>query len=57
MDDTAVNFHDKVFLHFLKNLAKNEEGSCHGNLQMSHPLSTYGSVNEAGEFDLGGKRF
>ena len=34
-DDSSVNFHDKVFLHFLKKMAKNEEKPCHGNLQMS----------------------
>ena len=25
MDDTSINFHNKVFLHFLKKMAKNEE--------------------------------
>ena len=44
MDDSSVN-HDKVFLHFLKKLAKNEEKSFHG-LQ----TSTYGSVSEESEF-------
>ena len=31
---------------------KNEEKPCHGNLNMRHPKSTYGSVSEAGEFGL-----
>ena len=51
-NDTSINFHDKVFLHFSKKLAENEEKPCHGNLRMSHQYSTYGSVSEAGEFGL-----
>ena len=36
MDDSSINFHDKVFLHFSKKMGKNEEKPCHG-LWMSHP--------------------
>ena len=52
MDDSSVNYTDKVFLHFLQKLGKNEEKPCHGNLRMSRQYSTYGSVSEAGEFGL-----
>ena len=48
MDDLSVNFHEKFF--FI--LAKNEEKTCHGNLRMSCPWSTYGSISEPGEFSL-----
>ena len=34
--NSSVNFHDKVFLHILPNLAKIEEKPCHGNLRMCH---------------------
>ena len=36
-EDTSVNFHDRFFLHFAKNSAKNEEKPCHGNLRMTCP--------------------
>ena len=42
-------FHGKVFLHFLLKLKKY---LVIGNLRMSHPLSTYGSISETGEFGL-----
>ena len=34
-DDSSINVHDKVFLHFFTNLAKIEEKPCLRNLQMS----------------------
>ena len=38
--------------YFAKKIARNEEKSCHQKLPMCHPLSSYGSVSEAGEFGL-----
>ena len=52
-DDIYGSFHDMGFFFiFCKKIARNEEKSCHQKLPMCHPLSSYGSVGEAGEFGL-----
>ena len=45
----------RLFLFFEKKMKTNEEKPCHRNLWISRPLSTYGSVSEAGEFDQSGE--
>ena len=42
----------RVCFIFCQFFSKNEEKPCHGNLRMSRPQTTYGSVSEAGEFGL-----
>ena len=41
-----------LFFIFCQIIAQNEEKTCHENLWMSHPLSTYRSVSGPGEFGL-----
>ena len=36
-DDSSTNFHDMFFFIFCQIIAKNEEKTRHGNLQMRHP--------------------
>ena len=42
----------RFFFTFCQFFSKNEEKPCDGNLRMSRPYSTYGSISEAGEFSL-----
>ena len=47
MDNSSINFHDKVFLHFFQKFGKNEEKPCHGNLHMSfHKVLTDPKVRQ-----------
>ena len=52
MDNLSVNSIARFFFISCQILAKIEEIPCYGNLRMSHPLSTYGSISETGEFGL-----